>query len=975
MDSETEDRRPEDEKVEPPATVTFRHVTPQLRSGRYSLRRFHARGGMGEVWLAEDCEINRLVALKRLRKNDQWSQDHFIAEAQITGQLEHPSVAPVHDFGHDDEGHPFYIMKFIHGRTLKEAVAAHHGADHVSDSQRHVEWLQLLNVFVDVCQAVAFAHSRGVLHRDLKPDNIMLGPYGETVVLDWGLAKVKGQTREGVPDESSCVRVTRTGGSSETEAGSVVGAPAYMAPEVAEGRADEIDETTDVYLLGACLYHILTGDPPRRGSSRSEMIELARTVDPVAPRQKNPRVDRPLQAICLKAMNHRKEDRYQTAEALAEDMRRYLAGEPVSAYPEGIVKRTLRWARRHRAALSRAAVAMLIVATVLFGVVQLRRAKLLEARETARRQITDFHRLADEMRYFAASTNPPDQRAPYYDPALAEAVAAEALTISQRWGDDLSKLPLAEQRDQIKKELYELLLLRVQTRLALSHDSEHARQLMDELKRARWLARPSRSYYRLQSELFRLMDERAEASRADRLANDAKTRSTALDEFLLGESFRMRAIVQPDPSEPKPDRVALEKAVQAYKRALDKDPDHYWAHFQLGRCYLALGRGPEAVEALSACIALRPDVPWARSARGLALALLGRFSEAERDLNAAVDAHPQFAPARLNRGVAYWLEKKHESALKDFDAILQSPPEQRLIEAAYYRGQVHLERGQIEQARDDFEAVVAARPGFEPVYLLLARTHFLLGQDDAAMRDLTTLLRVGSEMEEAESPEACARRGGWLRRIAAKLPSSCRKRVLALALEQLRRAVDGGAPSASAYVDLGAVLKQTGKLSDAIDAYTKGLALEPEHARLRIHRGWTWVSLKRYEEAEADFAKASSLEPENAEARTGWGYAQACLKKDAAARRQATQALLLGAGDYLILHNAACVYAELSQNASAEAPAYEQIAMDLISRAAELWRRGGAGPNEIQLIKVEPAFAPLRDRPDFQKLIANGDDG
>ncbi len=265
------------------STVLFRSIKPTLRGERYVLKRFHARGGMGEVWQADDTEIGRMVAIKKMREGYAENQDRFLAEAQIAGQLEHPGIVPVHDLGLDQEGHTFYVMKFVQGQTLKAAVEDYHQDTKQSHSDHKVAWSKLLQHFLNMCQAVAYAHSRGVIHRDLKPDNVMLGPYSETLVLDWGLAKIVDQPD--APGGELAPLLTKGRTSDETHYGSVIGAPPYMSPELAEGRAAEAGPPTDVYLLGATLYHILTGQPPRRGSSRDEMLELARTVPPVPPRK------------------------------------------------------------------------------------------------------------------------------------------------------------------------------------------------------------------------------------------------------------------------------------------------------------------------------------------------------------------------------------------------------------------------------------------------------------------------------------------------------------------------------------------------------------------------------------------------------------------------------------------------------------------------------------------------------------------
>ena len=269
---------------------------PRLTNARYRPLRFHARGGMGEIWLAIDERIGRKVAVKKLRCGRESEHARFLVEAQITGQLEHPSIVPLHDIGLDDAGQPFYVMKYIHGRRLREAVGKYHEERHSADWPNDLEFRRLLETFVRICNVVAYAHHKGVLHRDIKPDNVMLGPYGETLVVDWGLAKVIGQPEEVL---TSGVRLPGSG-STATQDGAVVGSPAYVSPEGAEGRPEAVDQTSDVYLLGATLYEILTARPPRQGSTSWELIDLALHSQPTAPRKIDPQIPRPWKQFASK---------------------------------------------------------------------------------------------------------------------------------------------------------------------------------------------------------------------------------------------------------------------------------------------------------------------------------------------------------------------------------------------------------------------------------------------------------------------------------------------------------------------------------------------------------------------------------------------------------------------------------------------------------------------------------------------------
>ncbi len=362
----------------------------------------HARGGLGEVYRATDPQLHRTVAIKCLQErhaDDPDRRQRFLLEAEVTARLEHPGVVPVYGL-HAAGGRPAYAMRFIEGETFAEAIAAYH--DGPPDP---IAFRRLLRAFHQVCQTVAYAHSRGVIHRDLKPANIMLGKFGETLVVDWGLAKVVGR-----PEEARAAAAGETlipsgdSGPGDTLMGSAVGTPAYMSPEQAAGRWDVVAQASDVYGLGAVLYTVLTGKLPLEGSNWPEMQQKIQQGDIPRPRQVKADVPRALEAVCLKAMALAPRDRYPTAQALAADVEHWLADEPVAAYREPFAARARRWAKRHRTLVSAAAV--LLVAAVVglsIGAVLLRRAgveteKQRQAADTARHKAEAINRfLVDDL--------------------------------------------------------------------------------------------------------------------------------------------------------------------------------------------------------------------------------------------------------------------------------------------------------------------------------------------------------------------------------------------------------------------------------------------------------------------------------------------------------------------------------------------------------------------------------------------------
>jgi serine/threonine protein kinase len=324
--------------------------------GRYRALRRHAEGGLGVVYVAEDEELRREVALKRIKErfaDDPDSRRRFVLEAKVTGKLGHPGIVPVHGLVAEGGGRPAYAMRFIKGETLEAAIQRFHagGGPPLRD---------LLTRFVAVCNAVAYAHSEGVIHRDLKPANVMLGGYGETLVLDWGLAKVIASGGE----EAEAAGRTQEACLGHSVHGRAMGTPAFMPPEQARGDHDSVGVESDVFALGAMLYCILTGQPPYTGPGAAERA-LAGAVTPARRLKRD--VPAALEAVCQKAMAPWRSERYPSASALAADVEHWLGDEPVSVYREPLAARAGRWARKHRT-LVMSAVAALIIGVVSLGV-------------------------------------------------------------------------------------------------------------------------------------------------------------------------------------------------------------------------------------------------------------------------------------------------------------------------------------------------------------------------------------------------------------------------------------------------------------------------------------------------------------------------------------------------------------------------------------------------------------------------------
>ncbi len=319
---------------------------------RFRVIRPHARGALGQVFLAHDDELKREVALKEMQEPYAANADsraRFLTEAEITGQLEHPGIVPVYGLGYHPDGRPYYAMRFIRGESLHDAIVRFHAGrgGKADPEERALGLRRLLGRFVAVCNAIAYAHSRGVIHRDIKPSNVMLGPYGETLVVDWGLAKAAGRP---VTQDSVEMPIPPVGAQSgiSTILGVAVGTPAFMPPEQASGKMNEVGPRSDIYSLGATLYHLLTGEFPFSGESATEIVDKVKAAHLLPPRKANREVPPPLEAIVMKAMAKDAKDRYASAHELAQEVERWMADEPVRAHKESAWARSMRWMRRNR---------------------------------------------------------------------------------------------------------------------------------------------------------------------------------------------------------------------------------------------------------------------------------------------------------------------------------------------------------------------------------------------------------------------------------------------------------------------------------------------------------------------------------------------------------------------------------------------------------------------------------------------------
>lgn len=349
-------------------TLSGEDATPQPEelisrdsSSRYRLVRFHDAGGLGWVYEGVDAELHRPVAVKCLQPLpalDPQSRRRFVREAEVTAKLEHPGIVPIYGFvPENDLGQPYYAMRFVQGETLRDAIRQLHSQRHTID-WRSLEALRILRAFCDLCNTIAYAHSREIVHRDLKTVNIMLGPFGETLVLDWGLAKSIHE-----PEETPVVvDPLKPQHGPQSQVGEVLGTIGFMSPEQARGETKQIGPHSDIFSLGAILYQILTDRPLYWGDGAHAAAKVG-SWEP--PHHSHPKTPKGLEAICVKALNADSTQRYRSARDMKDDVERFISDSGVSCYRENIWELTLRGVRKYRQAVVITGISLLLMVLML----------------------------------------------------------------------------------------------------------------------------------------------------------------------------------------------------------------------------------------------------------------------------------------------------------------------------------------------------------------------------------------------------------------------------------------------------------------------------------------------------------------------------------------------------------------------------------------------------------------------------------
>jgi tetratricopeptide (TPR) repeat protein len=777
---------------------------------------------MGVVYQARDCSLNRPVAIKMITAgfgSDPTARQRFRIEAEAIARLQHENIVRIYDIGEHD-GRLYLSLEYVPGGTLQRQIAG--------TPQPDREAAQLVET---LARAVHFMHRHGVVHRDLKPGNVLLASGGrQPPELASGACQRPVGTKEtpgGLhPPLAAVPKITDFGlaklldaGTGPTRSETFLGTPVYSAPEQAGSDPGKVGPAADVYSLGGMLYELLTGRPPFLGATPLAILEQVRNNDPVGPRRLRPSVSVDLESICLKCLEKEPANRYASAEALADDLRCFLQGDPIRARPISSWQRAWRFTRRRPALVAWALAGVAVLGLVLVGLAGLHSARERE-RQRAEQKYRRFVQLRNEA--LVRGCLVPEKGGLFAGAEAAvylqggEAAAREALALAGV-NTDADRVEIAPdfpdaRKEEVAADCHALLVVLARRRTEFIPFGEGG-----ERNKFRSTGEPQ----------------------------------TALDHFLLGEEQYHRG--------------AWKEASDSFNRALVLDPAHFCARFYLAVCHLRDRQWEAARTGLSACIERQPDFAWSYFFRSLANEKLRLLDDAEADFQKALELGDEDARhvVFLTRGIHRFAQGDLERAAADFEAARALKPGQY---SAYLNlAHVHLARGHFAEADRELQAAMPLHPPAERV----AGYHLHRGH---------ALLR---EKKYEEALQACETAVSLSPRQPLPHEVSGRALLMLGRYLQAETALDlylrkGGEEKSSIFRDRGLARMKLGKYPEAVEDFTQALERTPT-ADLYRHRGWARLFSDAAKLAVHDFSRTIELDPDSPGAWIGRATAQARL--------------------------------------------------------------------------------------------------
>jgi tetratricopeptide (TPR) repeat protein/tRNA A-37 threonylcarbamoyl transferase component Bud32 len=865
-----------------------------------------ARGGMGAIFKGRDADLGRDIAVKVLLETHRGKTElaqRFLEEAQIAGQLQHPRMVPVYELGQLADERPYFTMKLVKGKTLAALLAARKDAAE--------ERVKLVGIFAQVCQALAYAHARGVIHRDLKPSNVMVGAFGEVQVMDWGLAKVLKEggvadeqtSRERQrPETASVIRTQRSAGTPEfgsgTQAGSVLGTPAYMAPEQARGEVELVDARADVFGLGAILCEILTGLPPFTGKNAealrkaqiaqlddarnrlascgadAELVGLARRCLAAEPwdRQR----DAGEVAAAVTAYQHSVAEQLRQAEvAQAAEAARAAEAQATAAQErkarEAAQARAVaeRRARRLTLGLAASVLALVTVGSVGGMWVQQHRAeqaaaaqRLREAVETALDKAGDLGRQArwaearavlDQTRERLGEAGPEDlrQRVEQASADLElvdrlEAIRLKRSTLVEGKFDNQSAerdyaatfrdAQLGTEGEQAETVASRIRNTAVREQLVAALD-DWAAVTQNQPRRAWLLEVARRADPDPWRDRFRDPGVWRDRGRLEGLAKEL------LDDEnqLARQSPQLLAALAAVLGGLDADKVPLLAASQA------RHPDDFWLNYNLGTAFLEAKKWDEAVTFFRGAIAVRPTAVAARNNLGSAFFHKRLLDAAIQEYRRAVALDPSYASAHNNLGSALRENHQPDEAVPEFRLAIKSEPKIAMFH--YNLGNALLDKRQWDEAIQEYHRAIELDDTEARYYHNRGRALNGKGQVDAAIREYRRAIQLDPTDTQVYINLALALQD---------------KGQVDAAIPVFRRAIELDPRDAKTHYNFGLALHDKQQLDEAIQEYRRAIQLDARYAKPHNNLGNALKARGQWEEAIAEYRRNIELDPTDA---------------------------------------------------------------------------------------------------------------